>query len=95
MRLAEAVKVNQEIIPSLLLAITVLERLESKEGSAPGKCVNNVFILTEDIEGGTDVGFGKEIGEDAGSVICGLFALEDRASRFKKLDILGQSRKNP
>lgn len=66
---AQTVKVDQKVVPSLLLLITVLECLECEESRAPGKGGNNVLILSKDIECRANLGLLQEIGQNECGVV--------------------------
>ena len=73
---AETIEVYEQVVPGLLLIITVLESLESQEGASPSKGSNDVLVFAKDIKGSTNVRLGFEIVEDGSSVVGWLFALE-------------------
>jgi len=51
----QAVEVDEEVVPGLLLLVTVLEGFECQEGAAPGKRGNKVLVLAENVECSTNV----------------------------------------
>lgn len=89
---AQTVEINEQIVPSLLVLISVLECFESEEGGSPGKCRDEIFVLVHDVEGGARLGFGEEVGEDGGGVVGGFVALEHAAGGLEQVagDLLGQ-----
>lgn len=81
----EAPEVNEKAVPGSLLDIAMLEGLEGKVGGAPGKSVNDILVVIEDVESGTDVSAGEVVLEDTASVVLSWFSSKDRASRFEEL----------
>lgn len=81
----QAVEVDEEVVPCLLLLITVLQGLEGQESAAPGVGSDDVLVFADDVEGGTRVGLAQEVGEDEGGVVGGLGTLEHAASRLEEL----------
>lgn len=85
MSTAEAVEVDEERVPGLLLLVTVLQGLECEESASPGKCSNNIFVLAKDVKSSAHVGLAKEILEDVSGVVGGFSALEHAASGLEEL----------
>lgn len=83
--LRQAVEVNEKVVPGLLLLVTALECLESKEGSAPGEGINNLAVITENIKGRTHILLLHEVGQDTGGIVGGLVTFEHRACGFEQL----------
>jgi hypothetical protein len=82
MRFAEAVEVDEQVIPRLLVLVAVLAGFEGEEGDAPGEGGDKVFVGADDVKGAADGAAGVEVGEDARCVVCGLFVVEDGAGGF-------------
>lgn len=83
--LGQAVEVNEEVVPGLLLRVTVLGCLEGKERHAPCEGIDEVLVRSDDVEGTADLAARLELGEDLGCVVGGALALEDRASRLEQV----------
>jgi hypothetical protein len=81
----EAVEIDEQIVPSLLLLVAVLGGFEGEEGDAPGEGGDEVGVGADDVEGAADVATGLEVGQDGGGVVGGLFVVEDGAGGFEEL----------
>lgn len=84
----EAVEVDKEVVPGLLVLVTVLEGFEGQESGTPGKGADEIGVAVENVKGGAGVLAGKEVGEDGGGVVGGLLALEDAAGGLEELSSL-------
>jgi hypothetical protein len=62
MSLGQAVKIDEEVVPCLLLLIAVLRGFESEEGDAPCESGDEVFVGADDVEGAADVAALLEVG---------------------------------
>jgi len=51
----QAVEIDEKVIPCLLLLVTVLEGFERQESAAPGKCGDEILVLAENVERGTNI----------------------------------------
>lgn len=62
-RFAQAVKVDEEVVPRCLLHVAAFEGFECEEGGAPGEGGDEVSggAGGEDVEGGADVLPGVEV----------------------------------
>jgi hypothetical protein len=54
-RFAEAIEVDQEVIPRLLLLVAVLGRFKGEERYAPCVCGDKVCVGTDNVEGAPDL----------------------------------------
>lgn len=87
MRLTQAIKVNEKVVPGFLLLVAVLARFESEERDAPCEGGDEVFVAADDIEGAADVAAGMEVAEDVCGIVGGLFVVEDAAGGFEELGV--------
>lgn len=67
---AEAVKVNEEVIPGLLLLVAVLEGLKGEEGGTPGEGGDKVAVRADDVKGAANLRAGSEVRQNASCVVC-------------------------
>jgi hypothetical protein len=84
-RFGEAVEVDEQVVPRLLLDVAVLVRFECEEGYAPCEGVNEVLVGSDDVEGAADLTAGLELGQDLGCVVGGTLAVEDGAGGLEKV----------
>jgi hypothetical protein len=85
---AQAVEIDKQVIPGLLLLVAVLRGFEGEEGHTPCVRSDEVLIRANDIKGATNFAARLELFEDLGSVVGGLFAVEDGTGGFKELGML-------
>lgn len=85
MCLGQAVKVNEQIIPSLLLFVAVLAGFECKERNAPCKGSDEILIRTNNVESAANVAAVLEFSQDGSGVVGRLFVVEDGACGFEQL----------
>lgn len=83
--LGQAVEVDEQVVPGLLLLVAVLAGFKGQEGDAPGEGGDEVGVGADDVEGAADVAPVLEVGEDEGGVVGGLFVVEDGARGFEEL----------
>jgi hypothetical protein len=63
----------------------VLACFESEERNAPCERRDEVFVGANDVESATNITAVVEVGEYVGSVVGGLFVVEDAACGFEEL----------
>jgi hypothetical protein len=85
MSFAEAVEIDKEVVPRLLLLVAVLGGFKGEERDAPCESGDEVFVGANDVEGAADIAALLEVGEDESGVVCGLFVVEDGACGFEEL----------
>jgi hypothetical protein len=83
--LGKTVEVNKQVVPGLLLLVTVLGGFEGKEGDAPCEGSDEVLVRADDVECTTDGAALVEVCQDCGGVVGGLLVVEDRAGGFEEL----------
>jgi hypothetical protein len=85
---AQAVEIDKQVVPGLLLLVAVLRGLEGEEGHTPCIRSDEVLIRPNDIKRATNFAARLEFGQDLGSVVGGLFTVENGTGRFKELGML-------
>ena len=74
--LAEAVEVDEQIVPGLLLLVAVLAGFEGEERYAPSKGIDEVVVVANNVECAANVATCMELRKDLSGVVRWLFALE-------------------
>jgi len=73
---AEAVEVDEQIVPGLLLLIAVLAGFEGKERYAPSEGVDEIVVVANNVECTANVAACMELRKDLSCVVRRLFSLE-------------------